>query len=179
MTQENKTVCVELDVRYKFITKAKAGGIHMSKNPHIGSSLDDFLSEERVVAEVNAVALKRVLAWQIEQAMVEKGLSKTEMAKAMKTSRAELDKIEPEQREEVMQIVTSWMRTGIEQGRQEGRSREIELVLRMLSVKLGSLDPEIEARIRGLEIDRLEDLGIALLNFKSADDLTTWLKQPN
>ncbi|MCU0533573.1 MAG: Rpn family recombination-promoting nuclease/putative transposase [Hydrococcus sp. Prado102] len=95
---------------------------------------------------------------------------------------AELDKIEPEQREEVMQIVTSWMRTGIEQGRQEGREREIELVLRMLGVKLGSLDPEIEAQIRGLEIDRLEELGIALLNFKSADDLTTWLKnfkQPN
>ncbi|NJM86138.1 MAG: DUF4351 domain-containing protein [Hydrococcus sp. RU_2_2] len=148
----------------------------MSNNPHIGSSLDDFLSQERAVAEVNAVASERVLAWQIEQAIVEKGLSKTEMAKAMKTSRAELDKIEPEQREEVMQIVTSWMRTGIEQGRQEGREREIELVLRMLSVKLGSLDPEIEAQIRGLEIDRLEELGIALLNFKSADDLTTWLK---
>jgi DNA-binding Xre family transcriptional regulator len=65
----------------------------MSNNPHIGSSLDDFLSEERVVAEVNAVALKRVLAWQIEQAMVEKGLSKTEMAKAMKTSRAALNRL--------------------------------------------------------------------------------------
>jgi hypothetical protein len=75
-----------------------------------------------------------------------------------------------------MQIVTSWMRTGIEQGRQEGREREIELVLRMLSAKLGSLDSEVEAMIRRLAIERLEDLGIALLNFKSADDLTTWLK---
>jgi antitoxin HicB len=65
----------------------------MSNNPYIGSSLDDFLSEERVGAEVNAVALKRVLAWQIEQAMVEKGLSKTEMAKAMKTSRAALNRL--------------------------------------------------------------------------------------
>ncbi|MCU0533572.1 MAG: helix-turn-helix domain-containing protein [Hydrococcus sp. Prado102] len=65
----------------------------MSNNPHIGSSLDDFLELERVGAEVNAVALKRVLAWQIEQAMVEKGLSKTEMAKAMKTSRAALNRL--------------------------------------------------------------------------------------
>lgn len=65
----------------------------MTNNPYIGSSLDELLEEDNLLAEVEAVALKRVLAWQIEQAMLEKGLSKTEMAKAMKTSRAALDRL--------------------------------------------------------------------------------------
>ncbi len=60
----------------------------------------------------------------------------------------------------------------IEQGRREGRQ---ELVLRMLKVKVGELDSDIEEQIRRLEIDQLEDLGIALLNFSEVEDLTTWL----
>ena len=60
----------------------------------------------------------------------------------------------------------------IEQGRREGRQ---ELVLRMLKVKIGELDSDIEEQIRRLEIDQLEDLGIALLNFSEVEDLTTWL----
>ena len=39
------------------------------KNPHIGSSLDDFLKEEGVLEETRALALKETLAWQVEQAM--------------------------------------------------------------------------------------------------------------
>lgn len=46
----------------------------MTSNPHIGSSLDDLLEEDGVLAEVNAVALKRImLAWQILQEMNAKG----------------------------------------------------------------------------------------------------------
>lgn len=62
----------------------------MSKK-HIGSSFDDFLEEEglRDAAQVHAV--KRVLAWQISQAMKAQGVTKSEMAKRMKTSRAQLD----------------------------------------------------------------------------------------
>lgn len=63
----------------------------MKNNPYIGSSLDELLSKDNILAEVEAVALKRVLAWQIEQAMLEKGLTKTEMAKVMNTSGADLD----------------------------------------------------------------------------------------
>ena len=44
---------------------------------HIGSSFDDFLQEEGILEEVNAVAVKRVLAWQIAQAMKEQNLTKT------------------------------------------------------------------------------------------------------
>ena len=65
----------------------------MNQNPHIGSSLDDLLEEEGILTEVNAIALKRVIAWQLGQAMTEKGVSKSAMAKEMQTSRASLDRL--------------------------------------------------------------------------------------
>lgn len=45
-------------------------------NKHIGSSFDSFLEEEGTREEVNEQATKRVLAWQIEQAMKEQGITK-------------------------------------------------------------------------------------------------------
>jgi antitoxin HicB len=65
----------------------------MKKNPHIGSFFSDFLKEEGIYEEVTTHAIKRVLAWQIIQAMKEQGISKVEMAKRMKTSRAQLDRL--------------------------------------------------------------------------------------
>ena len=62
-------------------------------NKHLGSSFDDFLQEEGIHEEVTARAIKRVLAWQIEQAMKAQGLTKSEMAKRMSTSRAQLDRL--------------------------------------------------------------------------------------
>lgn len=62
-------------------------------NPHIGSSFDDFLKGEGMHGDATAHAVKRVLAWEIEQAMRAQGLTKTEMAKRMKTSRAQLDRL--------------------------------------------------------------------------------------
>ena len=65
----------------------------MNANPHIGSSFADFLKEEDLYEDVTAHAIKRVLAWQIEQAMQAQGLTKVEMAKRMNTSRAQLDRL--------------------------------------------------------------------------------------
>jgi len=65
----------------------------MKKNRHIGSSLDEFLEDEGLRTQVEEATFKRVLAWQIQQSMKQKRLSKTEMAKAMKTSRAALDRL--------------------------------------------------------------------------------------
>jgi antitoxin HicB len=65
----------------------------MSRNPHIGSAFSDFLKEEGLYEEVTAHAIKRVLAWQIAQAMKTQGLTKVEMAKRMQTSRAQLDRL--------------------------------------------------------------------------------------
>jgi DNA-binding Xre family transcriptional regulator len=63
------------------------------KNPHIGSTLDDFLREEGVLEEMQAVAIKEVIAWQLQKAMKERKLSKNRMAQLMKTSRAQLDRL--------------------------------------------------------------------------------------
>lgn len=60
---------------------------------HIGSDFDDFLAEEGLLEEVEAVAVKRVLAYQISEMMKEQSLSKSEMARRMKTSRAALERL--------------------------------------------------------------------------------------
>lgn len=63
-------------------------------NPaHIGSSFDDFLSAEGQLEAASAVAVKRVVAWQIAQAMKEQGITKLAMAQRMNTSRAALDRL--------------------------------------------------------------------------------------
>lgn len=62
-------------------------------NEHIGSSFDDFLTEEAMLEEATAVAVKRVIAWQIEQEMSVQKLTKTSMAKKMHTSRAALNRL--------------------------------------------------------------------------------------
>ena len=60
---------------------------------HIGSCFDDFLAEEALLEEATAVAVKRVIAWQIEQEMAAQKLTKTSMAKKMHTSRAALNRL--------------------------------------------------------------------------------------
>ena len=62
-------------------------------NKHVGSNFDDFLEEEGILAETEAVAVKRVIAFQVEQMMKEQNLSKTEMSRRMNTSRAALDRL--------------------------------------------------------------------------------------
>ena len=66
---------------------------NMSRPLHIGSSFEDFLKDENLHAAVTAHAIKRVLAWQIEQAMKGQGLTKVAMARRMKTSRAQLERL--------------------------------------------------------------------------------------
>jgi len=63
------------------------------KKEKIGSSFDSWLREEGIYEEVSATAIKRVLARQVEAAMKEKRLSKAEMARRMRTSRAALDRL--------------------------------------------------------------------------------------
>jgi antitoxin HicB len=65
----------------------------MSKNPHTGSSFDDFLKEEGVYQECTAAVLKKVLAWQIEQEMRRQNITKSAMADRMQISRTQLDRL--------------------------------------------------------------------------------------
>ncbi len=62
-------------------------------NPHRGSSLDDFLEEEGILKEATARAAKKALAWQFAQAMKEQNVTKAALARRMKTSRAQLDRL--------------------------------------------------------------------------------------
>ncbi len=87
---------------------------------------------------------------------------------------ADINTIEPSEQEVVMEIVTSWMERGIEQGRQQG---EVALIMRQLNRRFGGVVPEVEARIRSLSTEQLENLGEALLDFLDASDLSAWLEQ--
>jgi len=57
----------------------------------IGTSFDDFLREQGIYEETTERAIKRVLAWQLAEAMKERGLSKVQMAKQIQTDRAQID----------------------------------------------------------------------------------------
>ena len=63
------------------------------ENKHIGSDFDDFLAEEGLLEQTETVAVKRVIAYQVEQLMKQQNLSKTEMSRRMKTSRAALERL--------------------------------------------------------------------------------------
>jgi antitoxin HicB len=58
-----------------------------------GSTFDSFLYEQGIRAEVEAVAIKRVLAWQLEQAMRNQQQTKQAMARKLRTSRSQLDRL--------------------------------------------------------------------------------------
>jgi antitoxin HicB len=63
------------------------------KNKHLGDNFDDFLREEGLLEEVEANAIKRMVAFQIAQEMKRRKLTKTEMTHRMKTSRAALERL--------------------------------------------------------------------------------------
>ena len=62
-------------------------------NPHIGFSFDDFLREDGIYEEVTAAAVKRTLAWQLEQSRLAQGISKSELARRLGTSRTQVERL--------------------------------------------------------------------------------------
>ena len=78
----------------------------VEKKGHIGSSFSEFLKEEGLHDDANAIAIKRVLAWQLENAMSKEGMTKNEMAKRMHTSRSQLDRIlDPDKGSEIYDLM--------------------------------------------------------------------------
>src|SRR5580704_211295 len=63
------------------------------KMDHSGSTFDIFLEKEGIREEVEAVAIKRVLAWQLERAMQKQQKTKQALAKQLRTSRSQLDRL--------------------------------------------------------------------------------------
>lgn len=86
------------------------------------------------------------------------------------TFQTELDRMGLNKEEKVMEIVTSWMRTGM-------RNEAEKLVLRQLNRRFGPIEAELEQRIQALSIDRVEDLSDALLDFSDRSQLVVWLEQ--
>jgi predicted transposase YdaD len=63
------------------------------------------------------------------------------------------------------------------EGRQEGRREEgLNLILRLLNRRIGEISPQLSQRIQSLSIEQLENLGEALLDFNSREDLEQWLR---
>jgi antitoxin HicB len=94
----------------------------MAKNNlHTGSRFDDFLKEEGIFEEVQAKAIKRALAEQLEESMHLAKLSKLEMARKMATSRSQLDRVlDPEN-------VSVQLDTLIKAARALGKELEIKI----------------------------------------------------
>ena len=89
-----------------------------TKKAAIGSTFDDFLKDEAT----QQVAIKRVLAWQIEEAMKKQHLTKAEMARRMETSRSQLDRLlDPESNSVTLETLTRAARA-------IGRQVKLELV---------------------------------------------------
>ena len=70
------------------------------------------------------------------------------------------------------QAVQEGVQQGIQQGRQQG---EAYLLLRQLQRRFGEIPQNLQENIRNLPVERLEDLGLALLDFDTLTDLDNWL----
>jgi antitoxin HicB len=66
---------------------------HVKAFDHSGSSFASFLAEESIQDEVESIAVKRILAWQLEEAMRKRQKTKQAMAKELRTSRSQLDRL--------------------------------------------------------------------------------------
>ena len=64
-----------------------------AKKGRVGQRLDDFLKEQGTYDEVHTTAIKRVIAWQLAEAMKARHITKSEMAKRMNTSRSQLNRL--------------------------------------------------------------------------------------
>jgi flagellar biosynthesis/type III secretory pathway protein FliH len=92
----------------------------------------------------------------------------TELIMSLRTSAIYLEQIE--------KITQQAIKQGLEQGLEQGRSAgERQLVLKLLTRKLGGLSPELITKVSELSLDRLETLGEDLLDFEGIGELENWL----
>jgi antitoxin HicB len=64
-----------------------------NRKKHMGSSIDDFLKEEGLFEEAQTQAIKEVVAWQLDEAMKKRKISKNKMATLLKTSRTQVNRL--------------------------------------------------------------------------------------
>jgi len=90
----------------------------------------------------------------------------------------EMSKMGLEEKEEVMEIVTSWMEEGIERGLKQGidlmLEREVKMAARMLGRQIGALSPDVISDIGNLSAKQIEQLFDTLLDFNTEADLVSF-----
>ncbi len=84
--------------------------------------------------------------------------------------KSQVNTLQSEEREEVMEIVTSWMEQGIVLGK-------LRIIMRQINRKIGEIAPQLLEKIRKLSEPKLEDLSDALLDFSTEENLAEWLQQ--
>jgi flagellar biosynthesis/type III secretory pathway protein FliH len=94
------------------------------------------------------------------------------LSKKTQEDRQFIMRLAPLYQQDREQAVQEGVQQGIQQGRQQG---EAKLVLRQLQRRFGEIPQNIEETIRKLPVERLEDLGLALLDFDTLTDLDNWL----
>jgi hypothetical protein len=80
--------------------------------------------------------------------------------------------LQPEEREQVTEVLNDWVEEGRQEGRQEG---QVQLVLRLLRRRVGPVPTKLQDGVRALPPERLEELAEALLDFSSLKDARNWL----
>lgn len=89
---------------------------------------------------------------------------------------AELESAPQFEKEEVMEVITSWEQRGIEKGIQQGLHQgQLRIALRQLNHRIGEVEADVEARLRGLSVADLEEFCEALLDFVDEADVLSWL----
>jgi len=63
----------------------------------------------------------------------------------------------------------------LQEGREEGRQSELRLVMRQITRRIGAINSQLQPQIENLSLTQLEDLGEALLDFATEEDLVNWL----
>lgn len=117
-----------------------------------------------------------LLSWFVDSYLA---LNKTEEVEFLE----KVDKIKPKQeKERVMQMVTSWMEQGIEQGIERGIEQgeertALKMVQRALLHRIGVIEPEVDQQLRSLSVSKLENLFDAALDFNELPELINWLNQ--
>ena len=145
-----------------------------------------IMAHLKTKATVSNLTEREQWKWIFLRSLYEKGYEKKDIVKFLKfvdlmmTLPKQLQqglklKVKQYEEEKKMPLVSNFEKLAKEEGLQEGIEKEINLVIRQLSRKIGNLSPELEIRIRNLPIETLENLGEDLLDFNSLDDLISWL----
>ncbi|MFM7440983.1 MAG: DUF4351 domain-containing protein, partial [Snowella sp.] len=86
------------------------------------------------------------------------------------------EQLAQQKQEGIQEGIQQGIQQGMQQGMQQGLQKEMNLVIRLLTSKIGDLAPDLERQVKNLPLEKLEDLGLALLQFNSVEDLITWLQ---